>query len=377
MKLGLLGKTGPAPEKKCVSFAALKPGLYSNPYLSEGIEFTALERGGARSRNCAIRQIEGTAGLVCAFDLTVRLPLPAFSVEIDLIQSSASAELTVFDVRERVIDRKSISAERQTDDSTVRERDCEVQHYRAEGGTFVTRVCFTAESHSEVPLVGPIKLHGFDGQVPVAATKISGRAGDIVTAALRADVLTSLEIEGGPAALIDICTVAVTEDLTRGWTPLFNQPLCLPVEHPDYPCPGRPATFAQAASLALGRIHYGPAAQWGGQNFADLPGIVEDLVVNGPFGRAMEDRTKSYAASAPEEPGMPKLRPLDVVLLASLNPAVAMMRGLYWVDQRGGDVLYQSLTVPPITRTSFRLRQLHVWCAAGGSEAPVRTCSEY
>ncbi|WP_293116816.1 hypothetical protein [Okeania sp. SIO1I7] len=34
-----------------------------------------------------------------------------------------------------------------------------------------------------------------------------------------------------------------------------------------------------------------------------------------------------------EPPKMPNQRSLDLVLLASLHPAVAQMLGLYWVDQ--------------------------------------------
>jgi hypothetical protein len=188
----------------------------------------------------------------------------------------------------------------------------------------------------ETPVLGPIILRGFDGQVRVAETAVSGRAGDIVTALLGADTMTSLEIQGGPAALIDICTVAIEQDLTRGWTPLINQPLCLPVEHADYPCPGKPATFAQAESLAQSRIRYGPTPNWIGQNFtdnfADLNGILNDLVEHGPAGVPMADRTKSYVAASPDDPGMPKLRPLEIALLGSLHPAVAMMLGLYYVD---------------------------------------------
>lgn len=335
LKLGMLGGKGgdgPAQIKKCVTFVELKPGLYSNPYASTKVEFTASDRGGSLSKNCEIRSIQGTAGLVCPGQLVVRLPVRTSSVEIDLIQSTASAEFVALGARQNLIDRKTASVrEGKQTIQLAGSAIASVKITAPKGGTFVLRLCYATES-PETPLLGPIKLRGFDGEVRVTETEVSGRAGDTVTALLAADTMTSLEIEGGPAALIDICTVAISEDLARAWTPLFNQPLCLPVEHPDYPCPGKPATFVQAASLAQSRIHYGPAANWAGQNFADLHSILNDLVVHGPAGGAMADRTKSYSAPASDEPGMPKLHPLEVALLGSLHPAVAMMLGLYWID---------------------------------------------
>jgi hypothetical protein len=335
VKLGLLGKKGedvPRPQKKCVSFAKRKPGFCSALFALSKVEFAASGLGRNAIKNCEIRLIQGIAGLVCPGQLIVRPPSRAFSVEIDLIQSSASAELIALDARGKGVDRKTASACKGKQTIELSGGGiASVKIVAPKGGTFLLCFCYTTES-PKTPLLGPIKLRGFDGEVPVAETAISGHAGDIVTALLAADTMTSLEIESGPAALIDICTVAITQDLARGWTPLFNQPLCLPVEHADYPCPGKPATFVQAASLAQSRIHYGPAVNWAGQNFADLNSILKDLVVGGPAGGAMEDRKNSYPAATTDDPGMPEFHPLEAALLGSLNPAVAMMLGLYWVD---------------------------------------------
>ncbi|MEN3370990.1 MAG: hypothetical protein V7609_3133 [Verrucomicrobiota bacterium] len=335
VKLGMLGEkggAGPRPTKKCVTFAKLKPDFCSAQFAVTKVEFTALGYGYDPIRNCEVRLIQGTAALICPGQLLVRPPVRASSVEIDLIQTTASAELVALGARENLVDRKRVSARKGK--QTIKLSGgpiASVKIVAPKGGTFLLCFCYTAES-PETPLLGPIKLRGFDGEVSVAETAISGHAGEIVTALLAADTMTSLEVESGPAALIDICTVAIAKDLARGWTPLVNQPLCLPVEHADYPCPGKPGTFAQAASLAQSRIHYGPAANWAGQNFANLNSMLKDLVVGGPAGGAMEGRTNSYPAATPDDPGLPKFHPLEAALLGSLNPAVAMMLGLYWVD---------------------------------------------
>jgi hypothetical protein len=335
VKLGMLGEkggNGPRPTKKCVTFAKLKPDFCSAEFAVTKVKFTALGDGYEPIRNCEVRLIQGTAALVCPGQLLVRPPVRAFSVEIDLIQTTASAEFVALGARENVVDRKRVSARKGK--QTIKLSGgaiASVKIVAPKGGTFVLCFCYTTES-PDTSVLGPIKLRGFDGEVSVAETAISGHAGDIVTALLAADTMTSLEIESGPAALIDICTVAIAQDLGRGWTPLINQPLCLPVEHADYPCPGKPGTFAQAASLAQSRIHYGPASNWAGQNFANLNSILKDLVVGGLAGGAMEGRTNSYPAASPDDPGLPEFHPLEAALLGSLNPAVAMMLGLYWVD---------------------------------------------
>jgi|GEM_PF-2020352 len=389
VKLGMLGDAPPPTTQKCVMFTELKPGLYPNPFISANVEFTALT-GDGLNKNCEIRLSKDTAGLVCLDRVTVKLPVSASSIEVELFQTASTADVIAIDARGSVIAQKSAPAFEGRQTIQLSGGAIAFVSIVALKGTLVLRFCYTAATTSPTaptattatavkaattaptaptattvptataataakaattaptattattataaqapPLLGPIKLRGFDGSVRVAETTISGRAGDIVTALLAADTMTALEIEGGPAALIDICTVAISQDLTRGWKPLVNQPICLPVELKDYPCPGKPATFALAASLAQSRIHYADP-NWAGpkflSNFTELNNLLKDLVVGGPAGKPMINRTKSYAASARDEPGMPELRPLDVALVASLHPTVAMILGLYWID---------------------------------------------
>jgi len=342
VKLGVLGDA-PLPTQRCVLFTEVKPGLYPNPYISANVAFTSLT-GDGLNRNCEIRLSKDTAGLVCLDQVIVRLPVSASSIEVELFQTASTADVIAIDAGGAVIAQKSAPALEGR--QTIQLSGGAIAYVKivALKGTLVLRFCYATDTTATgataatrksqaPPLLGPIKLRGFDGPVRVAETAIFWpAAGSIVTAVLAADTMTALEIEGGPAALIDICTVAISDDLARGWIPLVKQPICLPVELKDYPCPGKPATLAKARSLAQSRIHYGTASTWVGKTFTELNTLLKDLVVGGPAGGAMVKRTKSYPASAPDAPALPELRLLDVVLVASLHPANAMMLGLYWID---------------------------------------------
>lgn len=336
VKIGLIGEADhnlPNPKKQCIDFAGLKPGRYSNPYLSAKVEFTAFDSNGTRSKQIELQVIGGTPSLFSTGQILAKLPAASSSVELNLIVSESTAQILALDAREKIVDQKILSAQPgKTQTITLSGGTItSIKLIAAKAGFLLQRVCYTVES-DERPQHGPIRLKAFHEQVPVAEAKISGYAGDIVTAVLSADLMTSIEIEGGAAALIDICTVPISQNLALGWEPLINQPLCLPAEHNNYPCPGKPSTFAQAESMALGRIHYGDPAIWGGQRFNNLNEVLNDLVALGPSGSAMADITKPYPSSILSEPGMPAQNLLDLLLVGSLDPAIAMMLGLYWVD---------------------------------------------
>ena len=100
---------------------------------------------------------------------------------------------------------------------------------------------------------------------PVTQTVISGQAGEIVRATLEFDAITEVELSPGPAALIDLCFVPVSQEATLGWeeVPAFPYPMCLPLTHPDYPCTrGMSEDLSQARALARGRIRYGDPDQF-------------------------------------------------------------------------------------------------------------------
>lgn len=193
------------------------------------------------------------------------------------------------------------------------------------------------------------KVTGFDGAVPMASATLSILPGQSATAALFADRMDSVRIEGAAGVLIDICFALVEQDVGAGWErlPGFAYPLCLPSAEAGYPCPGKPATRAQAEAMALARIRYGPAAPWAPTRVSALCDVVDDLVANGPppTGLAMADRSASYpdALGDPNAPIMPDQRPLDLLQMGAINPAIAQMLGLYWTHDPGDSNAYDYL----------------------------------
>ena len=199
--------------------------------------------------------------------------------------------------------------------------------------------CLLARTSRAAPQ--PFEITGFDGSVPMASTTISIAPGQTGVATVFADRMDSVRIEGGSGVLLDICFVLVEQDVGAGWQRLqgFSYPLCLPSAEVGYPCPGKPATRTQAEAVALSRIRYGPAAPWTPLHVSALCDVVDDLVANGPppGGLAMADRSSSYpdALGDPNAPIMPDQRPLDLLQLGAIHPAIAQMLGLYWIHDPG------------------------------------------
>jgi hypothetical protein len=196
-------------------------------------------------------------------------------------------------------------------------------------------------SHARQPSVTVTALLG---DQPVGRVVVSGQPGQTATANLAFDAISTIELTSGPAALIDVCYVPVSQNAAAGWAviPEFSYPLCLPLTHPDYPCSGnQPVNEGAAEARALARVVYGPPAAWAGTPFADLHRQLVRLVVGGPGGAPMASRMLPPITAVPvppdpdvQPPQIPSLAPLDLVLLSSLHPAMAQMLGLYWVDRK-------------------------------------------
>ena len=98
----------------------------------------------------------------------------------------------------------------------------------------------------------------FDG-VPVANSTLAAPAGDIATITLEFDAINVVEIGSGPAALVDVSFILVSDAATDGWQVLadFPYPMCLPVFHPNYPCSSGSEDLSTARAIARRRIVYG------------------------------------------------------------------------------------------------------------------------
>lgn len=179
----------------------------------------------------------------------------------------------------------------------------------------------------------------YDDGVPVQTAQVSGSAGRVVTVVLEADRMDAVRIASGPAVLIDICYVLTDHAWNVGWEeiPSFTYPMCLPTAEGDYPCPEHPASDVDAESLAQQRIQYGLASSWPAAAIQELREACDGLTSKGPppSGLSMASRTGIYADSlnvGPNTPKMPDQRPLDLVMLGAINPAIAQMVGIYFID---------------------------------------------
>lgn len=198
-----------------------------------------------------------------------------------------------------------------------------------------------------------IQVTAWLGNVPVASTEVRGRQNDVRTDELEFDAISAVTVAAGPAALIDLCFVPVSQDATLGWglIPDLHYPLRLPVTHPDYPASGGLAVDQAAdETMALKRVSYGKRSAWAGAPFHELHSTLLKLAAGGPTAKKMAQRSFSLkGVLVPPDPGlevptMPEQYPLDLVLLGSLHPAIAQMVGLYWVDRKvESDLAYDYL----------------------------------
>ncbi len=191
--------------------------------------------------------------------------------------------------------------------------------------------------------VGPIRITSFSAAGIQATNDVSGRPGDVITVTQTGTGIFRTEIQTqfsswGSCAVIEICYEPETAGLAGGWGQLgdFPYPLCLPSPQADYPCAGKPATAAAARTMARDRVRYGQLTDWdpGDPRFDDISAMLDVLLSDGPAGGAMANRFSSVFAAGAQlsDPHMPSQYPLDLLLLGSLNPAIAQALGLYWVD---------------------------------------------
>lgn len=213
-----------------------------------------------------------------------------------------------------------------------------------------------------------IIVTGLKGQIEVATVVVSGRAGQVVTAAIPFDAIDGVRVSAGPARLIDVCATPVLAGIGDGWEPVANfpQPMCLPVFKDEYPCNPGPVDEAASRSLALARISYGSTAPWSNSGFTELHEALLDIVNGGPM-KGITDFVEDVTALP--DPNDPSADPpesvqqssLDLLLGASIHPAMAQMLGLYWVDDTAVEgVSYDYMLVADYQN------------AAGGSLATVQ-----
>lgn len=339
-----------AETRECIRFLRRQASPLPNPYREQGVTFSVRDASGALPAQARIG-VQNTSsgplsGLDCGFALEIELPHPSPFVDLHLTHFALPASVQAFN-RDGS---PAGSATMQNPSGTpemLRLTGRTIQRVivtAPKNETLLHEICFGRGERPRPARSQPsITVTALLENQPVGQVVVSGQPGQIATATLEFDAISAIELSSGPAALVDICYVPVSQNATAGWELLhdFSYPLCLPVTHPDYPCSGNaPVDPVAAEGQALSRVVYGPPGDWAGSPFGELHDQLLKLVTGGPGSTPMADRVLPpvTAIPIPPDPGltpptMPRQSPLDMVLLGALHPAIAQMTGLYWVDR--------------------------------------------
>jgi hypothetical protein len=380
----------PQGERICdlIQFYSGRDGKVPNPLLEKGATFRG---GNVRGTKTPSPMRYGQIGFLNALiispqgddpaTLEITLPAPSEPVILGLSHPSGTLSVQGWDSSG-----KEIKAARQTAAAnsfslvTLSQAGLARIRLTCAGGELGVHFLFFCSSARPPGPRRAVRMVAKDADVIVAEATISGQPGDVVAGEVNADRITSVEFHpaavsppsakagaknspapsappqpstadtapaalpialpdarGSYAVLVDLCWDTVANALHGRWQRVANfpYPMGLPVAEASYPCAGKPASQAAAESVALSRVRYGSSSNWGGAKFAELHAILTKLVAGGPSGALMRDRTDTFvdtSADPDTTPQLPDQNLLQLVQLASIDPAMAQIFGLYWLD---------------------------------------------
>lgn len=344
--IGFRDITGGGPEERtCVDFRNDPRSPVANPLIRKDARFLALDSNGAPLSKGRINIINRNVGWDVGFGAEIKLPCPAQKVVLLLVHGSREPKVIAYNASGVQVDDASMTGKGPETLTLTGRGIASLRIDAPKNETILLSLCWYCKNGGGIPVRDevciPIEAR-WSGAL-VDSKTVCGKPGQVKKVQLSADAIDRIDFGTGEAALIDLCVATVRQSARENWEAIedFEYPLCLPTAQPDYPCPGAPATTAQARNLALGRIHYGPSGPWGGARFTELDGRLRHLVKDGPppGGEAMFDRFEPVAgtpAPPPEVGGsiiQKRQRPLELLLLGTLQPAIAQMLGLYWCDR--------------------------------------------
>lgn len=396
--IGLREDVGlPATKRTCVDFRPDGvPKTGPNPRSQGGAGFTVTGAGDKPAPTTEVRPVKTSAGVLagldCGTELRIGIPCPAVEVELILTSLATPARVRAINGAGTTVASAVLTPPAGQTQTAVLSGTgiVEVIVSAPDDATTLHQICYRCPVDS--PAGKGIEVVALSGLTPVATAAVTGAAKQVVTVSLRFDQVTAIEVRGGPAALVDICVWFVADGAAAGWQrlPTFPNPMGLPVRHPDYPATGNQTINAAVAeAVGLARIKYGLPAPWQ-PAFADLHDQLKDLVTGGPSGPTMASKAQDFTDSS--DPDVPVQLAdesiLDLLFFASLNPALAQLLGVYWVDTTAvPGVSYDYLVVADHTGVGQRdaqhvlaviasagFAQLDGWICFGlkaGSAAPV------
>ena len=186
------------------------------------------------------------------------------------------------------------------------------------------------------PRPSPLRVEGLFQNVPMAA--VSNPAGGLITnVELNADAMDSVRIAGGAVAQ-RLRYVPVTQDVDVGWQLLTR--ICLPLTSPSYPCHrgnADPATDWQSAKQRIPSNNDVISTYLGQQ-----PPTPQDNSLWTYLYQAMASLFGPPIPArfhlTPLKPDQPSgsIDPVSMMMLASIDPYVARILGLAWIDATAG-----------------------------------------
>ncbi|HEX6077663.1 MAG TPA: hypothetical protein VFZ32_20695 [Micromonosporaceae bacterium] len=328
-------------ERTCIDFRPRAGFVGPNPLIVADTTFEVRGHDGTPAAHTQV-QLGNLVGLNCGHRLQISLPCKASTVELTLAHFSSPGRVSALNSAGAVVATASIPTQQGVSHvlNLSGQDIVRVVVEAPQDETLLHQICFRCGT-ADGGVAPEVTVKALHGDLVILETTAHGAPGQVVTVALDADSITAIEVSGGEAALIDLCFYFVSQNATSGWEPVpdFKAPMCLPVMHPQYPCSPQPTSEAVSQALALGRIRYGPSAAWAGEPFSELHAQLVDLVEDGPAGvpMALQQSLVEGTAAPPDPdvgpPTMLEQSPLQLVLFASLHPAVAQMLGLYWADK--------------------------------------------
>ena len=323
-----------------ISFDLADTGsLTPNPLFQGGARFVLRDLDDRPTAGVRIEKCPFGLALRCDPRVDIFLPRPANGIRLGIVSSIGGARITALDSTGVVTDQDSVRR------GSLRLRwinlkgndITELRIVGSGGPLLLLGVGYRYDWSAPQPVSLTVRAFSDDTLLEEREVHPEVDRPEMALGSFEFDRITALEFEGGPGAVVDICYVPVRAGWTLDWQALegFPYPMALPVSHPQYPASGGAETDPAAAEKrALERVRYGPPDPWRGSSFAELHGLLIELVAGGP-GSSMRTISRLEPAADGEELERPafEIRALDLVLLGSLSPAVAQMLGLYWVDQ--------------------------------------------
>jgi hypothetical protein len=336
----------------CAHFMQFPVGNGPNPRVENGIAFTTIAANGNPSAQAPIVGIDGVTGLDCDRRMDVLLSCPSGLVTLSASSGRGPRTVLGFDAAGNIIAQATLpGATPQEVVELVGTNIVRVQIKAEENELVLHWLCHQCGPDQSLEVIAT----GFEHGAPVVESAGSAWPGGQFTIELSSPALERVTLRAnGPAALIDFCVVPTSQNEAHSWEPVPDAPapFCLPVDANGYPCRSRPGSFNEALDMAHARLRHSSPDDWPSSRFEELHDRLSALVIDGPQGGPMEERTVNVTADVQNGPaplGIANLNLLQMLLLTSIDPSVAQMLGLYWIDQSADpEVLYDYAIIADI-----------------------------